>query len=89
MQERFSITENWDSASSNKAVIWAISHVITNIHKHVKSEERQPKCETGWGKALKRVDFFKALFDRGLCLSIMCMEMLMVKNTKTLHSDLW
>lgn len=53
MQESFSITENWDGASSNKAVMWAISHVITNIHKHVKSEERQPKCQTGWGKAQK------------------------------------
>lgn len=58
MKESFSITENWDSARSNKAVMWAISHVITNIHKHGKSIERQLKCKTGWGKAQMRVEDF-------------------------------
>lgn len=40
MQESISITENWESASSNTAVMWAISHVISNIHECGKSMER-------------------------------------------------
>lgn len=54
MQESFSITENWGSESTNTAVMWAISHVITNMHEHVKSMERL-KCKTGWEKAQKTV----------------------------------
>lgn len=62
MKESFSITENWDSARSNKAVMWAISHVITNTHKHGKSIERQPKCKSGWGEVQLRGDDFESFF---------------------------
>lgn len=55
MQESFSITENWGSESTNTAVMWAISHVITNIPEHVKSMERQLKRKTGGEKAQKTV----------------------------------
>lgn len=63
MQESFSIIENWDSASSNKAVGRAISHVITNIHKHMKSIGRQPKCETRWGQEQRRVFLNRFLIE--------------------------
>lgn len=67
MQESFSITENWDSASGNTAVMWAISHVITNIHEHVKSMERQIKCQTMREKALKTAQDYLNLFFIELC----------------------
>lgn len=47
MQESFSIMENWDRASSKTAVIWTISHDITNIPHCVKSMVKTTKMEDG------------------------------------------
>lgn len=38
MQESFSITGNWDSVEVITAIIWAISHVITNTDEHADSD---------------------------------------------------
>lgn len=63
MQESISITENWESASSNTAVMWAISHVITNIRECVKSKEKTTKMEDGLRESTKtNTGWFKILF---------------------------
>lgn len=67
MQESFSITENWDTASSNTAVMWAISHVITNIHECVKSIEKQLKWKAGWEREQKLAQDFLNLFFIKFC----------------------
>lgn len=79
MQERFSITENWDSASSNIAVMWAISHVITNIHEHEKSMKRWLEDRVR-GSTKDSTEFFLKLFLIDLFLITMCKEVLMVKH---------
>lgn len=66
MQESFSITGKWDTVEVITAIMWAISHVITNIHERVESDKQHMHA---WQKALN-----SSLLIEPWCLTIMCVS---------------
>ena len=95
MQESFSITEKWDRASSKTAVMWAISHVITNIPECVKSMEKATKVE-GIRERNNAIStngflylFFIEFWDWISCMKKSSQPTLGEKKKKTVRDAVW